>query len=226
MSIIDNNQAQAPIGIGSFRANWIAAGLIPDGPPGQLAPPKTPEEEAAAVRACVRNQRIEVFRSKCPEEFRKKIDRAMIPNVAAWDSADSWKGTFPGIWLWSYKTGEAKTRMLWRQFGRQHVDLGKSVLKITGQALAEEYFGYHMNGEPRSFYRWIGSHDIVMLDDLDKLDLDDRRAPRMCRELFDEFYSWHKPVLVTANEPIAHFEQRIGPSTGRRMSAVCTEVEF
>ena len=221
-----STEMQEPIGIGeAIRREWIAAGLMADGP---IQPPQliTPEEEESNVRNAIRAQRMDAFKARCPEEFRSKIDRALIPNLKAWDQADAWAGTFPGVWLWSRETGRAKTRMLWRQFGRLHVDHGKSVLKITGQALAEEYFRYHMAGEPRAFYHWVKRHDIIMLDDLDKLDMEDRRAPRMCRELFDELYSFHKPVLVTANEPIAHFQRRIGDSTARRMNSVCTEIAF
>lgn len=220
-------QAQEPVSFfDALRKQWIDAGLMTDGPDPAPAAPKTEEEEQASVRAYIRAQRMETFRSQCPAEFCKAINPALIPNLAAWDKADAWTGTFPGIWLWSHATGRAKTRMLWRQFGRLHVDHGKAILKVTGQALAEEYFGYHMAGEPRAFYAWVRRYDVVMLDDLDKMDLDDKRAPRMCRELFDELYSWHKPVLVTANEPIAHFQKRIGDSTGRRMANVCAEVAF
>lgn len=224
--MIIDDKPKAPLSMEEIRKLWIDAGLITANAAPAPEAPKTPDEEAASVRAYIRQQRLDAFRSQCPDEFRKAINRDLIPNHAAWDKADVWTGTFPGIWLWSHKSGMAKTRMLWRQFGRLHVDHGKTVLKITGQALAEEYFRYHMDGEPRAFYGWVTRYDVVMLDDLDKIDLEDRRAPRMCRELFDELYSRHKPLLVTANEPIAHFQKRIGDSTGRRMSSLCVEIPF
>ena len=211
--------------VDALRRDWLAAGLI-TAEPRQPAIPLTQEQEAERVRLYVRTQRMEAFKTSCPAEFRAKIDRARIPNLDAWDRADAWTGSHPGIWLWSHETGHAKSRMLWRQFGRLHVERGKAVLKISGQALAEQYFGYHMSGNPRAFYHWVMAYDVVMLDDLDKIDLDDKRAPRMCRELFDEFYAHQKPVLVTANEPIAHFQKRVGESTSRRMSEVCAEVKF
>lgn len=223
----DQTEPQAPVSfLDALRQQWVDAGLMSAEQAPAQPTPLTPEQEEARVREYIRQQRMEAFRSQCPEEFRKKIDRTLIPNLVAWDKADAWQGAFPGVWLWSHATGKAKTRMLWRQFGRLHVERGKAVLKITGQALAEEYFGYHMAGEPRAFYAWVRRYDVVMLDDLDKIDLDDRRAPRMCRELFDELYAWHKPVLVTANEPISHFQKRIGDSTARRMSSVCVEIPF
>lgn len=183
-------------------------------------------DEAEVVREMLRNQRMERFKAICPSEFRKPIDRSLLPNVKAWDAADKWAGAFPGIWLWSHETGRAKTRMLWRQFGRLHVGSGKMILKASGQCLAEEYFSAHMDGEPRAFYRWAMKHDIVMIDDIDKLDTSDARAAKMLRELFDCLYSENKPVLATSNEPIAFFERKIGASTARRMREVCVEVCF
>lgn len=219
-------ESPEPIGFAeALRREWIAAGLMPETPP-QPTVPLTEAEEVARTKAEIRSQRLAAFKSNCPVEFRKPIDRALIPNLAAWDQADKWNGSHPGIWIWSLETGRAKSRMLWRQFGRLHVECGRSVLKITGQALAEEYFAYHMSGHPRAFYGWVMGYDVVMLDDLDKMDLDDKRAPRMCRELFDELYSHRRPALVTANEPIAHFQKRIGESTSRRMNEVCTEIKF
>lgn len=221
-----NGQPQKlALSLEAIRREWIAAGIMSADPAPQAAP-LTQDEEVERVRQMVRAQRMDAFKSNCPEEFLSKIDRERLPNLEAWDAADAWNGRFPGVWLWSHVTGKGKTRMLYRQFGRLHVEQGKAVVKITGQQLAEEYFAYHMKGEPRAFYAWLNRYDVVMIDDIDKLDMDDRRAPRMCRELFDEFYTKHKAVLVTANEPIAHFQKRIGDSTARRMNAVCTEIGF
>lgn len=214
--------------IEAMRRDWIAAGLMSADPPTVHQPtiPATQKEEDAKVRAFIRSQRMMAFKASCPAEFRRAINRDLIPNLPAWDEADAWTGTHPGVWLWSAATGRAKSRMLWRQFGRLHVEHGKAVLKISGQALAEEYFSFHMDGEPRSFYHWVMAYDIVMIDDIDKIDIADKRAPRMLRELFDQLYEHQKPVLCTANEPIEHFQKRIGDSTARRMSAVCREIQF
>lgn len=222
---VDHAPAEPVNFIDALRREWLAAGLISDTPV-QAPVPLTPEEEEAKVRAFVRKQRMDKFKESCPSEFRQVINRDLIPNLAAWDDADAWDGKHQGIWIWSHETGHAKSRMLWRQFGRLHVEHGKACLKVSGQALAEEYFGYHMAGEPRAFYAWILAYDVLMIDDLDKMDLDDKRAPRMCRELFDLCYEKRKPVLVTANEPIEHFQKRIGDSTARRMSSVCREIKF
>lgn len=189
------------------------------------------------LTAYVRDQRKQTFLSFCPEEFAQKIDRSKIPNLAAWDEADKWNGEFPGVWLWSNETGEAKTRMLWRKFGLLHVEKGMTVQRTTGLNLAEEYHDFHKKNCTAMFYRHMSGCQVVMLDDLDKMALpcegmgftereEAARNGRMLRELFDTFYEEHTRVLVTANEPIKWFSDRIGPSAERRMRAVCREIAF
>ena len=116
--------------------------------------------------------------------------------------------------------------MAWRQYGRLHVERGRSVIKASGQALAEEYFGYHMEGEPRGFYRWLHHGQVLMLDDLDKVDYGEPRYARMMRELWDEIYAHQWPVIVTANEPISYFETTLGASCARRMREATREIRF
>jgi hypothetical protein len=217
-----------------LRREW---GLPPRDPNAPVAAPMSEEEAAAHTRRLIREQRREAFRRFCPEEFRQKIDRTKIPNVAAWDEADAWSGGCPGLWLWSHETGEAKTRMLWRKFGQLHAEQGKTVLRVTGLNLAEEYHDCYKRNCTAQFYRHMCGVQVVMLDDLDKMPLQRRdqgyaerdnavQNGRMLRELFDTFYEERTPVLVTANEPIAWFADILGPSTERRMRAVCREVAF
>jgi hypothetical protein len=217
---------KAPAAFADLAAQWREAGILPasaeSGDATAQRAPAKPFDVAAALRA----QRLERFREQCPAEFRKPINAALLPNIRAWEKADAWAGGYPGIWLWSHATGRGKTRMAWRQFGRLHVEHGKQIIKATGQALAEEYFAAHMDGQPRSFYRWLMRADLIVIDDADKIDLSDRRYVRMVRELFDELYAHRKPAIVTANEPIAWFAKNCGESCARRMREVCAEVEF
>lgn len=222
-----NTEAQSTTAFGNlaeeFRRKW---GLESAEPVARLA---------VDVQQLVRAQRLDHFRSLCPPRFLEKIDRTKIPNLAGWDDADTWTGGCPGVWLWSHETGEAKTRFLWRKFGEFHVEQGKTVARVTGLNLAEEYHDCFVRARTDLFYARFDRVDVVMLDDLDKMDLpaegtsfaeQDRgaRNARMLRELFDKFYEQLTPVLVTANEPIAWFAARIGPSGERRMRAVCREV--
>lgn len=209
----------------ALRREWTDAGIIPvrsDSAPATLRIEPTEDE----VQAAARKGRLVQFQEICPAEFRPKIDEALLPNLGSWREADKWDGSHLGIFLWSHETGRAKTRMLWRQFGRLYVERGKRVIKFTGQKLAEVYFGYHMDGDPSGFYRWIMSHQVLMLDDLDKIRFDDERATRMLRELFDQLYSARHAVLATSNEPIEFFSKHIGESGARRIRAVCREIKF
>lgn len=201
-----------------FRRQWA-----PDMVIGQHKPKEVTEDE---IRQQIRHQRLAAFRELCPPEFSQKIDRSKIPNTGAWDQADVWQGAFPGLWLWSHATGKGKSRMLWRQFGKLHVDFGRDVVRATGQQLAEDYFRFYMAGNPREFYRRLMRHDVIMIDDLDKADFRADRTVRMLRELWDFLYEANKPVLVTANEDITEIENRLGMSGGRRIRHVCREVCF
>lgn len=218
---------------------WIAQGIMPDDndPVWQARLAEPAKYLNPDIQAEVRAQRLHLFREVCPPEFQKKIDMERISSPVAWAKADLWAGTHPGVWLWSAGTGEAKTRMLWRKFGQLHVEQGKTVLRVSGLNLAERYHDDYNHNDTDRFYNRLQGFQVVMLDDLDKIALPStevgfsedghaQRNARMLREVFDRFYEWHTPVLVTANEPIAWFAERIGPSTERRMRETCAEIAF
>lgn len=210
---------------------WREAGLMPpEGTP-------IPERKEFDVKTYLKEQREAAFKENCPVEFQQEIDRSKIGNLAAWDLADKWSGTHPGIWLWSHGTGVAKTRMLWRKFGELHVNMGRMVCRISGANLAEEYHDAYNHSRTSSFYARLMKFPAVFLDDLDKMHLGEasdgfaeqaiaQKNRLMLRELFDKFYEHHVPVMVTANETIDWFEERIGASGARRMRAVCEEIHF
>tara|TARA_R110000868_G_scaffold253540_1_gene510112 strand:- start:487 stop:1161 length:675 start_codon:yes stop_codon:yes gene_type:complete len=219
----------------SFLDIWRKAGVLP--PEGTPFKKLTHEQEAEVTAKVIRQNRMERFKLMCPPEFQKKIDEKLIENPTAWAEADKWEGSFPGLWLWSNDTGRAKTRMLWRKFGALHVNQGKVVARITGLNLAEEYHDAFNRNRTSEFYGQFSKMGVVMLDDLDKMPLPHQdasfsqsdqgmRNARFLRELFDKFYENHVPVLVTANENIKFFAERIGPSAERRMREVCKEISF
>jgi hypothetical protein len=213
-----------------IRREWIARGIITEDVKASPPPETDPKQ-------LIRQQRMETFRKFCPAQFQAKIDRTLIPNLEAWDKADAWHGSFPGLWLWSNDTGEAKTRMLWRKFGQMHVECGKAVLRVSGLNLAENYHDCHNRNRSGQFYADLTAFQVVMLDDLDKMPLPQiqqgfseqanaDRNGRMIRELFNRFYENKTVVLVTANEDIRWFGERIGESAERRMREVCAEIAF
>lgn len=214
-----------------FKREWQRLGLMPADAP--RAEPKPAPEPHIALRA----QRMARFDEFCPQRFREKIDRTLIPNLAAWDDADKWAGAHPGVWLWSHDTGEAKTRMLWRKFGQLHVERGLTIARITGANLAEEYHDAFNKSRTAEFYGRITSFQIMMIDDIDKMSLpregagfgdqdNAQRNARMLREVFDRFYEKKTPLLVTANESIQWFGERIGQSGERRIRETCNEIPF
>ncbi len=192
-----------------------------------IAPPTQHVDLEARSLVLIHEQKMAYFRNKCPLEFQKPIDRALIPNLTAWDAADAWQpGEYPGLWLWSSETGRAKTRMQWRKIGQAHVRLNKRHVFITGAHLGEWCYTCFRDGEPSEFYRRFRNHDLVVLDDVDKYPFGDERHARAFRELFDFFYSSHISVLVSANESIAAIGAKIGDSGRRRIEEVCREVRF
>lgn len=201
-----------------------------------LPPRRTEAEDRALIAESLRRDRLDRFLRLCPEEFRQRIDPALIPAPAAWAEADRWVGTAPGLWLWSHATGRGKTRMLWRKFGQLHVERGFGVVRLTGAHLAEEYHDAASRARTADFYSQFRRIGTVFLDDLDKLALPDPASERdsqqalangrMVREVFDQFYAHRTPVLVTSNEPIEFFAARLGASAERRMREVCREIEF
>ncbi len=215
---MNEGDAAEPSTFAGLRALWIKEGIFDPNAP--KAEPK-PFDYAASLRA----QRMEKFVALCPDEFRQKIDRSKLPNLAAWDEADAWTLQVPGLWLWSHETGKGKSRMAWRLFGRAHVEFGKYVLKCSGQSLCEEYFECYMDGDPRAFYRRILRADLLIIDDIDKAEVTERNR-RAIRELWDELYANRKAVVVTSNEPVEFFRAQFGESCVRRMREVCREIHF
>lgn len=194
------------------------------------ATPLTDEQIEQQTQQAIAAQRMAAWQERCPPEFQKGINRSKIPNVAAWDAADKWEATFPGLWLWSHGTGRCKSRMLWRQFGRLHVKRGRSVAYWSGKILGDAYKDAYFSSRTERFFRDVCFPAVVMIDDLDKLDLRQTEngadTPRMLREVFNHLYEANKPTLVTSNEPISYFEEKLGASCARRMREVCKEIEF
>jgi hypothetical protein len=196
-------------------------------PPFDTVDPESRDRELEALsRDLIQKSRLDYFNTMCPREFCSPIDRTLLRNLNAWDEANKWTpGEYPGIWLWSPETGLGKTRMLWKKVG-QAVVSGKRYIFITGIHLGEWYYECFRDGEPLKFYGRFRNHDVVMLDDLDKYPVDDERAARALRELWDNFYRNHVSVIVSANEPPEFMQERIGHSAYRRITEVCQPIQF
>lgn len=192
-----------------------------------IAAPAGPVDLEARSKELIQEHRLKDFMSRCPAEFRSKIDPALLPNLAAWEGADRWTpGEFPGLWLWSDETGRGKTRMLWRKIGQAAVRLGLRHIYTTGAHLGEWQYESYRDGKPTEFHQRFRNQDVVFLDDLDKYPLTEERAARPFRELWDFFYTKHISVLVSANEPPEFIKDCVGQSAYRRVQEVCRAVRF
>ena len=109
-------------------------------PPAPLTLEQRQARDDALRRASIRTQRLDRFRALCPPLFLQQIDRANVPNLAAWDEADAWPGSHPGIWLWSPETGEAKT----------HPEQSHRITKAEGYWHSRSHCGSFVSGHARS----------------------------------------------------------------------------
>jgi hypothetical protein len=172
-------------------------------------------------------QRTKSFFDRCPAEFAVPIDRRrMRAPAAAVDRALSWRATFPGVWLWSEASGQGKTRVLWQLYRIARVDLGKSVLERTGQQWADEVWHHHMEGKSHELWGWLARWDVLVFDDLDKVNIDDQRQVRALREVFDLIRRERMPAVVTTNRPPEWVESAMGGSAERRVVESFTAIRF
>lgn len=193
--------------------------------PAVIDPAAAEKDREAVTRAMIKQQRLRNFLDRCPTEFRQRIDRDRLPNPEGWDDADKLiPGHYPGAWVWSAATGMCKTRLAWKKFGEAENRLGLRPVLITGKNLYDLFYSTWRDGAPEEFSRFFKAFDFVILDDLDKFPADDQRAANALRQLFDDFYTRHTSVLVTANMGPREFSERIGDSTFRRFCEVCREV--
>jgi hypothetical protein len=160
-------------------------------------------------------ERMAKFKAVCPPEFMFKIDRARLPNPAAFDRVAQWNGQYPGP-LASGGTGSAKTRAAWSALGRLGVRENRGFTWFTTKRLTESYFEYHMDGEPERFWRRLNGYHVILFDDLDKLEMNDRNAT-MVFELYDWIYRERRPVITTTNRDREWWVNKMGDAFVRRL---------
>jgi len=194
------------------------------------APPAVPVPEerfAAASAQILRAQREEAWKRYCPREFQEVIDPArMGAPPGAVRRALAWRCTFPGLWLWSERPGQGKTRTLWALARRARIELGRRVCTYTGQQWADDYWHHHMDGRSDELWGWLRRWDFLALDDVDKVNLADGRQQRALRELFDLIYRERMPCICTANVPIGWVAETLGASAARRVAESCEEIGY
>ena len=160
-------------------------------------------------------QRLTRFRIVCPPEFMRKIDRSQLNTPEAFDRVAKWDGTAPGPLAFG-PTGCGKTRAAWSALGRLCVREGKSISFYTTKRLTEVYFEHHMKGDPTWLWRQLASLNAILIDDLDKMELNDRNAT-MLFEFYDWVYREHRPVITTTNRDRDWWSGKMGTAFCRRL---------
>lgn len=218
------NATQArPVGveIDDILRSW---GVDPTAAPSNVLSEKALE---GVNREILTRDRAKWFEERCPEEFKGAFvpERSRAPHVAL-QQAMLWRGAFPGVWLWSNATGQGKTRMMWTLVRVARVDLGRSILEYTGQQWADEFWRHHMDGKADELWGWLKRWDVLVLDDVDKINVGDVRQQRALREFFDVIYRERKPAIVTANKPPSWIAETLGQSAERRVAESFTAIRF
>lgn len=189
--------------------------------------PISVDSDARAMAEILARQRLEWFRDRCPLEFQAPLclEKMPAPRSVAM-KALSWDVAFPGLWLWSTRSGQGKTRTMWALVKVARIEKGRQIYAYTGQQWADEFWRHHMDGTADELWGWLKRWDVLVLDDVDKINVSDVRQQRALRELFDLIYRERMPCLVTSNRPIAWLTEVLGASAERRVRDSFAEISF
>jgi hypothetical protein len=208
--------------------------------PPQMIQSQTDEQAEATKRYMAEETRlrwVKSFGESCPEEFKRPISRSLLKNPSAFDKLGSWDWSFPGFCC-TGGTNCGKTRAVWNSIKRK-VDSGTGgFIYFTARGLVEEYLKFHMDGEPKAFWKELGWRgwsnwdskmvypSLIFVDDLDKVDMNDRNCGVLF-ELFDRVYRDHIPCVSTTNKDRAWWIGKMGEAFVRRfMDDAQKELKF
>lgn len=185
----------------------------------QQAFAQLPEKPVIPYHLTEEGQRASQFKVGCPKEFCTAINRNILKNPWAFDQVAKWDGTYPGP-LAAGPTGQSKTRAAWSALGRLYVKNGKRITSFTAKRLTEKYFEHHMDGEPQRFWAALSRFDAFLIDDIDKLERNQRNDTTIF-EVLDWIYANHRPVICTTNRDRAWWTDSLGTAFARRMFDEC-----
>lgn len=160
-------------------------------------------------------ERMRRFKEVCPSEFFQKIDLTKIKNATAFAKVVSWSGQFPGPLAYG-PTGTGKTRSAWSVLGRLWVREGKAFRWYSAKRLTDSFFEYHMEGRPEAFWRGLGGVNLILLDDMDKMESSERNNTVLF-ELYDWLTREQHPAITTTNQGQDWWANRMGEAFARRM---------
>jgi hypothetical protein len=158
--------------------------------------------------------RLMRFRRVCPPQFMQRITPTLLTAPASFAEVAKWDGKFPGP-LAVGPTGTAKSRAVWSALGRLWVREGRDFRWSSARQMTEKYFEVHMQGDPERFWRALGRFSLWFLDDVDKVEMNDRNAAVLF-EFYDRAYREKRPVIATTNRDRAWWMARMGEAFCRR----------
>ena len=182
----------------------VACASLPDTPP--------PPSPAALAEA----NRLAAFRSVCDPEFLKRIDRAELPDPAAFDRVAQWPGTYPGR-LATGTTNTAKTRAAWSCLGRLYVRENRPFKWYPVRTLMKALDDEENAGYGADFFRHLGHFPILFVDDIDKINWQFDSTKQQLFAFFDWVYRTRKPCLTTTNKDRAWWANMMGDAFARRL---------
>jgi DNA replication protein DnaC len=179
-------------------------------------PPETEADRAErekAVRGLLRADRFAGFKRVCPEEFAGRIDRARLKNPAAFDAVAKWDGSFPGP-LAHGPTGGSKTRAAWSALARMIIEDGKTLVWFPVSRLIEKIEAVE---NPDEFYRAQRRFDLLLVDDLDKINWQFESQTSTIFQFYDWVYREHRPCVTTTNKDRKWWADKMGDAFARRL---------
>lgn len=161
-------------------------------------------------------QRMDGFKRVCPEKFKQRIRRELLPDPIAFDRVALWDGSFPGPMAYG-GADTAKTRATWSALGRLYVRQNKPFAWFPIKRLITEMAGYDETGSLHDFFRKYAHFSILMVDDCEKFNWDFGSNA----ELFFAFYDWiyreERPCISTSNKDAEWFADKAGEGVARRL---------
>lgn len=191
------------------QADWKAAFLAAVAALPDVAP-------AIPYDATPEGQRMAAFKRICPDQFRAKINRALLPMPEQFDRVANWDGVFPGPCA-SGLTDTAKTRATWSALGRLYVLENKPFAWFPVKRLTTELAKDEESGNADEFFRRYSHFKILMVDDADKINWDFMSNQEALFSFYDWIYRTRKPCITTTNKGRDWWAKKMGDAFARRL---------
>lgn len=175
-----------------------------------------PESVTIPYELTDEGQRLAKFKRVCPPEFCVRIDRTKIKNAAAFDAVALWDGRFKGPCAVG-GTGSGKTRAAWSALGRLYVRENKPFAWFPVKRLMSEMAWYVEHGQTDSFFRGYDMFNVLMVDDVDKINWQFESNQEALFAFYDWIYRANKPCITTTNQPAKWWANKMGEAFTRRL---------